>query len=1418
MLAIPIGLPGQEKTSFISRPGDVLFENPLEKYNLPFARTTGYSSVMMQDSKGFLWLTCGDSFLKFDGYEFTDFLRTPVGPNDLNASMISVMAEDSHGFIWIGCYRKEGLFRYDPLQEKFERFPRNADDPQDISEAHVSAISVDRQGRVWIGTRGYGGCGMYMYDYASDRVTQFRHDPDDPSSLPDDRIHALLADRYGNIWISCCWDSSLGFYHFNPESGKFTEFRLDIPGKEPRKIFTAFMCEDTAGNLWFNRIGWYDTRENRLDHLFKVSDQRENLMLGDSDSVVLFTDFRTYHQVNDCNSLIFYLDGNIWADGEGDGFFITHPVSGDARILFPNTSYPYGPVNSYNLMVDSSGSIWYSSDLGIKRYVPWKRKFTSYGERFFNLPDNLPLDVLSAYEDPEGTLWMGINRSLFGYDLHSGKIREYIPALEPRTGYEDSTGNYLNAILPGDEGKLYIAGQTCFYIFDPSTGNFEEITHPRSAFNVFGRVPSFSMIQDKRGLIWIGTEPGCLMVDPVARTSAFLFEDSSSRFTGGDTYDLIEDRDGFIWMGTDYGLNRYDPLTVNVVKISHDPYKPGGLAAERISSLLQDRHGNLWIGYNNAGLSFLDVKYLQGDALNPDSLKFRHFSKEHGLPDLRITALEEDGSGRIWISTYLGLCRLDPPSGVFSQFNTEDGVHVRQFLSHFYRNPATGKILIGGSGGLISFFPDSIPLNSYIPPVRITGFLLHDRPVSISDTSVLRQSISYTENLDLAWNENFIEFKFAALDYTIPEKNRYKYFMEGVDSDTVYAGTSRNAVYRNLKPGKYTFWVTGSNNDGVWNQAGTRLRVTIHPPWYQSAAARSSYAAAFLLLVFAYIRWRTESVRKEKKALEKEVALRVAEIRQKNEQILEMEQMKTRFFTDVSHEIRTPLSLISGPLDALIKQRHPDPKTKEWLTLIRRNSQRLLQLVNQLLDISRLDAGHMKLVLEQSDPLKCLRILTAEFRSLAESRSIRFIIDVPETEMSVWHDREKVDKITTNLLSNAFKFTPENGTVTCRVKILKNHRGKASQQLRIIVADTGPGIPVEEREKIFERFYRTEGVLYEYASGTGIGLSITRELIRLLHGEVIVKSMIGTGAVFVVTIPLGIEHLKEDEFILKESGSQKPAEGQPKLVNGPDPAGQPPDVKEKNLVLVVEDNEDLRSFIRDSISDQFHADEAADGNEGLEKAIALIPDVVISDVIMPGMDGMEFLERLRNDERTSHIPVILLTAKATGKDKMLGLQLGAADYIFKPFEIDELKARIKNLLDQRERMRKKFGGMIGMDWDKLSVTTLDEKFIKKMTSVIAENLHDFAFDVGHLQAKMFISRQHLFRKTKALTGESPSGLIRLMRLKAAASFLEKGEESITKIALNTGFSNPSYFAQCFRERFGMTPKEYMNGHSGSDPI
>ncbi len=767
--------------------------------------------------------------------------------------------------------------------------------------------------------------------------------------------------------------------------------------------------------------------------------------------------------------------------------------------------------------------------------------------------------------------------------------------------------------------------------------------------------------------------------------------------------------------------------------------------------------------------------------------------------------------GDIWIGTRYAIHKLKLAEAYGKEFVQHSWKGNTEYSEMFSIDPFTGGLFIGEPENMISFRPLTVPLNGFAPPVVLLDFrsIFDEHPPSSKN------------RLILSYRRDYLKFKFAILEiahtsllHYSSDDYQFQYFMNGVDRDTAITGMDMTAQYLDMKPGRYNFWVTHSDSEDNWSPNGIEMDIFMRQKWYRSGLAIGAYALFLLLLFSALIRLRTRRLTREKLVLEREVAAQTSELQEKNEQLVEMERLRTRFFTDVSHEIRTPLSLISGPLDQLIQQNYTNPRIPHWLSLIERNSKRLLGMVNQLLDISRLDAGHMKMILEQSDVIRHIRMVANEFQSLAESKGIGYVIDVPDQKLEVYYDRDKVEKVISNLLSNAFRFTPPSGIVTCRAKVLNGKFKESSPQLRVIVADTGPGVPAMEREKIFERFFRGKAESNEAHGGTGIGLALTRELVQIMHGSVLLKSLEGLGSVFIVTFMLGKEHLQEREYILKEP---EPLSPDLLRIERKEEKGEPSgsmDSSDRTRILLVEDNGELREFIVESLSPEFQVIEAEDGLQGLQMVQSEIPDLVISDVMMPGMDGMELCKKIKHDELSCHIPVILLTARSTSLDRMIGFEQGADEYIIKPFRNEELKVRIRNLLEQRERLKRKYSGMVGINWEDITVNTLDEKFLKKVLGIISDHFLDPGFNVGRLQEKISISREHLYRKLMAITGESPSTLIRKLRLKTAASMLREDKVSITEISLHVGFSNPSHFARSFKQEYGVSPQKYRNNPAG----
>lgn len=666
--------------------------------------------------------------------------------------------------------------------------------------------------------------------------------------------------------------------------------------------------------------------------------------------------------------------------------------------------------------------------------------------------------------------------------------------------------------------------------------------------------------------------------------------------------------------------------------------------------------------------------------------------------------------------------------------------------------------------------------------------------------SILKKSITETKEIELSYDDYVVSLEFAALDFHAPEKNKYAYKMEGFEKDWNYTDANgRFVTYTNLDPGEYTFKVKGSNNDGVWNEAGASLRIIITPPWWSTWWAYTLYWFSVILLLISI---RTYDLKRQR--LKHQLELE----HEHSEKLEEVDHMKSRFFANISHEFRTPLTLILGPSESIITETL-DEKTKKKAGSIKRNANRLLNLINQLLDLSKLEAGRLKLETSYSNIVTFVKGIAMSFESLAERKDIVLKIKNTSDEIELYFDKEKMEKVFTNLLANAFKFTPGGSKITISVSETDNN------SVEIKIKDAGIGIPQEELPKLFDRFYQVDSSHTRERGGTGLGLALAKELVELHLGSIKVESEEKKWTEVTVTLPLGKEHLLPEEILVADEPLEEikilveEEEGRESTSMQVDKPLPEDIIKYKTIILVVEDNTDVREYIKDSLKNEYYIEEAANGEQGLRKAEKIIPDLIISDIMMPKMDGNELTRKLKNDERTSHIPVILLTAKSEQESKLEGLETGADAYLTKPFDTKELQIRIKNLINLRRKLQQKFshGKIVTIKGEEKKVSGLDEKFMKKVLEVIENHISEETFSIEDFGSEVGMSRMQIHRKLKALTGKSASHYIRSVKLFKAKEMIGKHEATISEIAYSLGFSSPAYFTRCFKEEYGHPPSE-----------
>ena len=1351
----------------------------------------GSDYCILQDRKGFLWIGTADGLNRYDGYEFKIFRNIPGDSNSISNSQVLSILEDRAGTLWIGT-DGGGLNKFNRDKENFTRYMHNPNDSTSLSNNAVWSIYEDRAGTIWIGT--FAG-GINKLDRNKNKFIRYIYNPEDPGSLSFNTVISFCEDSKGNLWIGTLGGglNKLSMAERNNINPDFIHFRHDP--NDSRSLSSdrvTRILEDKNGIIWVGTLGegldqlnWIDEKEKQASFLHYKYKADDPASIGGNEIVQIYED----------------RDGQVWIGTWGGGLnklipgkdknsptsfkTFTHDAN-DPRSLSGNIVY--------TIYEDNSGLLWVGSwAKGFNKFNKKKKLFKHY-KHVPNSPSSLSVNsVLDIYEDRSGILWIGtFDGGLNRFDRKTEKFKHYRNnANDPFSIGDDG----IYSIFEDKSGMLWIGTfNGGLNMLNPKTENFTRYQHnpgnPKSISSNFVN----NICEDKDGNLWIGTfGAGLNRFDRI--TGEFThyrhIQDNSKSLSGDNIELLYLDKSGELWIGTHSGLNRYDRKNDNFTRHHYDPNNPSSLSNNYVFCIHEDKKGRFWIGTNGGGLNKYDT----------ETGKFFNYRMSNGLPNDVIYGILEGDNGNLWLSTNDGLSKFNPDAETFRNYDERDGLQSKGFNSYSYCKSRTGELLFGGPNGLNIFHPDSIKDNEHIPSVVLTNFLLYNEPVAIGfdsayNRTILKKSITEADQIELSYEDKVLSFEFSALDFHVPWKNKYAYIMEGFENDWNYTDANRRfASYTNLDPGEYTFRVKGSNNDGIWNEAGTSIKVIILPPWWSTSWAYIIYSVSIISII--YLTWKLQLKRIRIKH-DYEMS------RFEAEKMHEVDEMKNRFFANISHEFRTPLTLISGPAEDLIDETE-NYRIKEKAEIIKRNAARLNILVNQLLDISKLEAGKMKLETTELDIIPIIKGLVLSFASFAERKNISLKFSSPETHLNVFIDREKITKIITNLLSNALKFTHHGGMVEVSIE-------KLPDRVKIDVMDNGIGIPASRMDRIFDRFFQVDGGHTRENEGTGIGLALTKELVELHKGRIMVDSREDCGSTFTVTLPLGKHHYSEDEICGPKAKLHEITLEENTCLEVDDNETVKKNMTilletGKPLILVVEDNPDVRKYIIDHLEKEFRIIEAADGDSGLHEAVKHFPDLIISDIMMPKMDGLEFCKKVKEDERTSHIPVILLTAKAADQDKLGGFQSGADDYIMKPFDTKLLKARIRNLIENRRRLQEKFhseGYIIPKEFN-----SLDEVFLKRILNVIDEHISDENFNIEMLSKESAMSREQIYKKLVALTGKSPVLFLRSIRLAKSRIMLKERRGTISEISYLVGFSSPAYFTKCFKEEFGYSPSELL---------
>jgi len=1370
--------------------GQYRFRHLTNEDGLPSPRV----EYIMQDSRGFMWFGTISGLCRYDGYNFKVYQYEPDDSTSLTHSAIrSNIIEDRNGNLWIG--NLFGLNRFDPVTESFKRYVNDPDDSTSLSSNLVFAICEDNSGTIWIGTTGGGGLNRYNQEF--DNFTVFKQFQDTGTNSGNNYIISLYEDHNKILWVG----TINGIFQFDRRNEKFTQLIPENPLPENFIPRYNAIKEDNNGNLWFVTPKAVLTYKESVLH-------------------PLFGNDIQFDGVSFLQDILIELSsvGNIlWI--ASNALIRLNSHSGDTQYLSHEPNNPQSIIGNTLTCIykDKTEILWISSDHGINIL----NKELDQIENHDDFYQRYKCDASVCFEDSKGFFWIGTHtKGIVRFDNMMNPIGWYKVLHRDKNGF-NLTG-VIRTIYEDTEGVLWVGDDASGLYFLDDTRN-EFIPCDFQYLKVGEDIIWINTIfEDSNGVLWIGTQSGLFKNHKKTdSTASFILVNLIKPHEYRPVTSICEDRLGYLWVGVNsLGLFCQPPEsrgTDTFIHYKHNSEDKNSISSNNIWQVYEDSQGILWI-----------TTYRGLNIFNRDSNNFEHIQFQTNPGSNFITDIVEDKHRNFWMTTDNGFIRFKKSSANNSIKNPYE---IKQFLPfndifpYKISSGKNGRIFIGAksgsSKGYFSFHPDSIIDNSNIPPLVITNFQINNKPAKLDSAIILKKHIL------LKYNENFFSFEFAALDYANSKKNRYAYYLEGLETDWIYSDTRRLANYTGVPPGEYTFHTKGSNNDGFWNEDGTSIAITIMPPPWLTWWSYIAYGLIFAGILYIILRYY----------LKRQQLLQKMELEKlQYEKLEELDQLKSRFFANISHEFRTPLTLILGPLEKIKTQ--VSEGTKKDLEMMQRNARRLQNLISQLLTLSKLESGKMKLHTREVNIVSLVNGYVQSFESLARQKNIQLIFKSNEGDIRLFVDNDKIEKILFNFLSNAFKFTDAGGRIEVEVTPLPPSRGETFPTLvsnqawvEIKVSDSGVGIPQNKLEHIFDRFYQADDSYTKDQEGTGIGLALTKEMVEIHFGKITVISELGKGTTFTVYLPTGKDHLKPEEIEApgdrtKEIDLQDQHEKSIEIHEQSELYDDETDKDTtKPLLMIVEDNSDLRTYIRGYLSNDYKIAEAIDGQMGLEKAIEKIPDLVISDVMMPKMDGYQLCKNLKADERTSHIPIILLTARASRESKIQGLETGADDFVTKPFDADELLIRIKNLIDLRRKLNERFiknatkvGFLELMELSESDINSMDLKFMKKAVNIVQQHMSDAEFNVKAFGSLMNMSRMQIHRKLIALTGQPANIFIRTLRMNKASILLANKSGNITEVAYDVGFNNLSYFAKCFREQFGISPSEFVSENSDPQPL
>ncbi|MEL1240319.1 two-component regulator propeller domain-containing protein [Flavobacterium flavipallidum] len=1361
--------------NFVRSQGTNLYFDHIN-YDVNFSQSM--ISSIHQTKKGFIWIGTANGLIRYDGYNYLKFSRNKKDLGTISNNHINVILEDKASNLWIGTNNGLNLFN-----RKKNSFINIDIPPIKGGRNYISSIIQDPFENLWIGTFG----GVKRLDFKNKLLKEISSDPN--SVFRECRALTLFYDNQYGVFVG----TAKGLKCFDIKNGnekKLPEIFENNISFSKAKIIK--IVKEKNGDLWFatetNGAFLFSKKNNKLINYLQNFKNKNSLAS------------------NWVNDIISIDDNTLWfATKNGLCIF-----KKDKNKFF---NYKHDPLISYSLsdndvkclLKDRYGSVWLGTvGGGVNFFHTTNTNFIDISETTisnFGLNNSL---VNAIEKDDNGVLWIGTyGGGLNCLDFKNNRSSSYL--IDP---YDtEKRLNTISALVNKNPDVLLCGTYNGLFEFNKKNKIFRNIPLSLNGFNNDER-PINSLLMD-HGDLWVGSNgSGLKKVTSTGKLEIYLADGNRNSLSDNFVTD-IENRNNFLWLATQDGLDLFDKKTNKVIKV----YRTGStnsIANNSLTVLFTDSKKRLWIGADYDGLNYFDEK----------TEKFYVINKSMGFTDETIKSIVEDAEGNLWVTANDLLYRIKiknfnlpfkASNFEITTFSSKDGLKVKQFSTNSGLNLNENQLVFGSSKGLIVFNPLKVVKTQNESEIVLTKLIVNNKEILPGNKEVpLEKTITETSEITLKHSQSFIGIEFSAMNFVNTENNMYSYKLERLfnKDDWHDIGSQHNINLVDLQSGSYVLSIKTSNEKGLWNPSIKTIKIIILPPWWRTWWAYMIYFCLIIISsIFLFRFFRNREILKR--------ALYYEQVEKERQQ--EMYKMKLDFFTNVSHEIRTPLTLISGPVEQLLNSAEKDSTLENKLKIIKNNSDRLLKLVNELMDFRKAEKGSMKIYCEQQDIVPFCFEIYESFRGIAVEKNIdyKFVLNI--NSILVYFDKNQMEKVIYNLLSNAFKFTNKNGRITLAVE----QKGKDSDILEIKVKDNGIGIPENRKQKIFKNFFQLDD-RGSNNLGSGIGLALSKSIVELHKGELKVQTEKDSNftTIFTITLKKGKEHLKKSQIV--ENQFSKPdfesliVDQKAEIIMQKVEEYIEEYQDDKKTLLIIDDNEEVLSFVYDVLREDYRILKFFNAQDALDFMEKEIPDLIISDVMMPEMDGFELCKILKTNQNTNHIPVILLTAKSSTLNRIEGLSTGADSYISKPFSIEVLKLNIINLLSAKEIIRQKYSEKFigGLEIENLE--TPEGIFLKKLTQIINDNIDNSNFDVNDLVKEIGMSRTVLYKKVQTITNQSVAGFIKDMRLKKAANLLIHTNFPVSEITYMVGFNDRKHFSKEFKKLYKLSPTEYKSSQTGKE--